>query len=389
MARPYTFFKRPTRKAKTFIYYVQFRDNEGKRTTAMSTGQTTKSAAETWVQEFLKKGGRAKFRDTFGKYAQKWWIWGECPYIQGKLARGKKITRSYADVRRSYLDNYILPTFTDIKLSKIAPGMIEKWLLVLKDTESKTGNLLSHTTINHILKTLKIMIREAFRLGLINNNPATVINLLHETPKKKTILTIKEVRELFREDTISSVWENQLNHYTLNLLAASTGLRMGEALGIQIQHVYKTHIDIINAWERKYGLKETKTRVNRIVPIPEKTSLFIQKIIADSPYKENEDLVFYGKDRGTPLFNKTILSVLYKAFEKIGITPEERETRNVTFHSWRHFFNSVCRARGVPDSKLQRVTGHKTQEMTEKYTYFRLEDFREVVSVQEEVFENE
>jgi hypothetical protein len=56
MARPYTLFKRPTRKAKTFIYYVQFRDDEGKRTTAMSTGQMTKSAAETWVQEFIKKG---------------------------------------------------------------------------------------------------------------------------------------------------------------------------------------------------------------------------------------------------------------------------------------------------------------------------------------------
>ena len=54
--KSYTLFKRPTKKHGIFIYYVQFRDENGNRTTAMSTGETTKELAQIWVNELLKKG---------------------------------------------------------------------------------------------------------------------------------------------------------------------------------------------------------------------------------------------------------------------------------------------------------------------------------------------
>jgi integrase len=58
--------------------------------------------------------------------------------------------------------------------------------------------------------------------------------------------------------------------------------------------------------------------------------------------------------------------------------------RNVTFHSWRHFFNSYFRTK-IPDAKLQQMTGHKTQEMTDHYTHFRIEDFNDVRLLQGEM----
>ena len=76
---------------------------------------------------------------------------------------------------------------------------------------------------------------------------------------------------------------------------------------------------------------------------------------------------------------------MYKAFEQIGITHQEREERNITFHSWRHFYNSLMRGK-IHDAKLRRLTGHKTLEMTEHYTHFNITDFKDVLIIQEQFF---
>jgi integrase len=81
-----------------------------------------------------------------------------------------------------------------------------------------------------------------------------------------------------------------------------------------------------------------------------------------------------------------ILDGLYGALERIGITAEQREERRITFHSHRHFLNTLLRTARVPDPLVQRVTGHRTQEMTEHYSHFALEDFGDVVKAQERVF---
>lgn len=383
--KPFGLLKRRTLTKGKYIYYVRFYDENGKRTTAMSTGQTSKSAAETWVVEYLKKGGKPSKQSTFGKYAEDWWIWDRCSYVRGKLARGQHLTKSYCDIRRIYLTKHILPTFANISLQKITPRLVEDWLMGLREKKSELGEPLSPSTLNHCLGTLKIMLGEAARLGYLYGNPSAIIKPLAEYPKKKTILTIDEVKELFREDRIKELWEDNIKQYTLNLLAASTGMRMGEVQGLQIQHVFPNYVFVTNSWERKYGLKGTKTGLNRAIPIPEKTSKYLHVLITSSPYISPEDLVFYGKDARTPIPHKDILNKLYIAFNGIGLSPEERKKRNITFHSWRHFFNTVFRSR-ISDSKLQQLTGHKSLQMTNHYTHFSIDDFRDVLLIQEDVF---
>ena len=110
---------------------------------------------------------------------------------------------------------------------------------------------------------------------------------------------------------------------------------------------------------------------------------FLSLLIASSLYQESDDFVFYGKDRHTPLSFRFMLEAFYGALDKIGINEEQREARRITFHSHRHFLNTALRVARVPDTLLQRVTGHATKEMTEHYSHFALEDFRDVVKVQE------
>ena len=53
---PFSVHSRPTKHKNRFIYYVQFRDRDGNYTSALSTRQTSKSAATTWATEYLKRG---------------------------------------------------------------------------------------------------------------------------------------------------------------------------------------------------------------------------------------------------------------------------------------------------------------------------------------------
>jgi len=367
-------------------FYARFRDEAGELLPWRSTGETTRTRAENWALQQFREG-RVSTREnlTFGTYAATWWVWGKCQYIRGRLARGKSISRRYADIKRAYLEQHILPAFRDRKLAKITPRMVERWLLDLKDKPRGDHKApLSPTTVNHCLTCLKTMTKEAARLGIIPTDPAAYVEALKETPKEKQILSLEEMKKLFREDTIPTVWRGNVRHYTASLLAASTGLRMGEVQGLQVQHVHPAYVAIVHAWERKYGLKEPKWASAREVPIPSRTSRYLTQLIEASPHKAPEDLVFFGTDARSPVGHKEILEALYRALKKIGISGEERARRNITFHSWRHLFNSMCRAR-IPDYKLRRLTGHRSEAMTEHYTHVDLSDFQDVVALQEEV----
>lgn len=80
---PYSLQKRPANKAEAakkrqdkkfrYIYYAQFRNEEGEYTSAISTGQTSRGAAEAWAQDYLRKGITPTYRGvTFSQYSIPW-----------------------------------------------------------------------------------------------------------------------------------------------------------------------------------------------------------------------------------------------------------------------------------------------------------------------------
>ena len=80
---------------------------------------------------------------------------------------------------------------------------------------------------------------------------------------------------------------------------------------------------------------------------------------------------------------------LYMTFRKILDDLEiDRKERGLTIHSLRNFYNSYLRSKNVPDSKIKAVIGHKDEDMTDWYTYWKPEMFPEVYQVQKELYEN-
>jgi integrase len=57
----------------------------------------------------------------------------------------------------------------------------------------------------------------------------------------------------------------------------------------------------------------------------------------------------------------------------------------LSFHSWRHFCNSLLVNRGLPVLRAQQVIGHTSLKMTETYLHPG-QDFSDVLTIQGELF---
>lgn len=87
----------------------------------------------------------------------------------------------------------------------------------------------------------------------------------------------------------------------------------------------------------------------------------------------------------TPVAPDFMLDALYKRIHAIGIPEEARKNRNLTFHSWRHFFNTRLIASGVQGEITRAIIGHDSEKMTEHYLHLRTGDMEAVMAVQNEI----
>ena len=393
IAYTYTPYKRYSKKLKKDVYYARFRDPDtGDRMSGISSGKTTWNEFRLWCDEYLKQGrfsekSKQKFRD----FAEGWFVWDSCPYITRILDTGGHYTPQVAETHRANLKNYILKYFPNIPLCNIRTHHVTDFRNHLKTVKGARGSYLSHKSINNIVSTLSVMLGEAARRRYIPFDPSRGIGKLKGESRKRGILTQEEFQRLFDPKMKSFIWENSYwdadKAYAINLLAALTGLRLGECQALTVGRVRDMSLKIDSAWKRKYKMGETKTLVTVDAFINEKLGTLLRQTIDESPYKDDENsLVFWRKEPYTPIDHYTNLKILKNALKKIGIMPEERAERNIVFHSWRHFYVTTRRLANVPEVLIRASIGQKTIAMTENYTQIQPSHMSEIVKIQDNYF---
>jgi site-specific recombinase XerD len=188
---------------------------------------------------------------------------------------------------------------------------------------------LSHRTINHCLKALRIMLAEATKARLIAGNPAALVEELVGNPAQRGTLTLPEVRKLFNERQVKPVWRGDRKMRTMDLLMASTGARMGEAMALMVDNVHPKYVVLSHSWDRRAGMRPgTKSGEGRAVPIPSRVSAALSALIKSLRWREADDLVFVqNAHRGQPVGHAEIARALYSA---LAISEKQRAERNVT-----------------------------------------------------------
>ena len=137
-----------------------------------------------------------------------------------KLNHKESTQDSYRDVLRLHIN----PVFGDKRLSDIERKDIKAFIV------SKQAGGLSANTARIILSYFSAILAEAVDDELINANPATGVRKVigkNDTPEISP-LTAAELNHLL--ETVKNHFPNQ---YTLLLLLARTGMRIGEALSLR------------------------------------------------------------------------------------------------------------------------------------------------------------
>jgi hypothetical protein len=81
---PFTLYPRKM-KSGLVVWYYQTYDENGRRTTARSTGQITKMAAKAYCLKLYKEDRLIPAKcnlEFFRDYAKDWWVWGKCEYLK-------------------------------------------------------------------------------------------------------------------------------------------------------------------------------------------------------------------------------------------------------------------------------------------------------------------
>jgi len=363
----YTLYQR----SNGYWYYWTY-DKYGRKF-QKSTGTKNKTKAKIIATERAKEGRLIDTKkrvncNIFSEFTRDFYIWGKCPYIQGKLARGYTYSKKVAKTNRFYLENYIMPFFGKMVLESITVGDINRWLIGLPKYAG-----VSNKTSNNILSIVRQIFQIAVEENLIPTNIALSVKCLsNKKDSKRTVaFSTQQIKKLF-----SKPWRSNVAEVACRL-AAYTGMRSGEIRALWQSQLHDNYIEVDSSYNNHDdGRKCTKSGYSRLVPITREIRQMIEEVNSGGLY-------VFSFDGEHPIAVSYLEKWLKIRMRECGIVAQ-KGTR-LSFHSFRHFLNSRLIAAGMQGEKIRAVIGHEDEEMTEHYAHLEVEDLKLVREVQKAI----
>jgi integrase len=247
---------------------------------------------------------------------------------------------SSVKAKRQILRDHIEKALGHLPLDQVTYARIE-------DFKNRLRVDLSAKTVNNILTVLRRLLVLAVKRGELAHVPE--IEWLPTNPSKFDFLTFEESDSLL--ESTAPDWHSMV------LVAVRCGLRQGELLGLKWDHVdLKLNRLRIQESIVRGRTKGTKSRRHRTVDLGAEVALALAKHKhLRGPY------VFCDAD-GAPLTSGACKWPLWTACEGAGL-------RRIGWHVLRHTFCSQLAMRGASPQVIQKLAGHATLKMTERYMH--------------------
>jgi integrase len=275
--------------------------------------------------------------------------------------------------RTSHLRRYIFPAFGDREMSTITQGEVDQWIVSLP---------LAGQTVNHILHTFRLVMREAKAMGHIKDDPVREVSPVKNNSRPPDVLTLEELQVLFPRSAaeLVRVW-GHAKYATAFYLILTTGMRVSEVCALRWKHVVWSErgILVVEAWKSDGQLGPPKSGKGRSVLAPRRTMAMLKWWQAQTPMPEPEHLVFPGEGPDGRTSRETMTRRVGLALSRAGVT---LAGRRITAHALRHMYNTRMRYL-LPSDALHYMIGHSSDEMTARYDRSTPTDrLRELRSVQ-------
>lgn len=345
------------------VYYYWVYD-EGNRRVYRSTGERMKAKAMEYVMN-LREQGKLGIKDRsmvlLKDFTRDFFIPEKCPIVRNARMHGRNITNSTCDIRRRALTMHIIPHMGNWPISAITKARVNKWLMDLPQMDK-----VSRTSANSYYDTLKQVMEEAVREGLIQTNPCEKIERLGSDSTRRAAFTTEEVKLLIGKP---EDWDNAYIRL-MCLTAAVTGMRVGEVRALKPDAITDTAIHVRASFSDFDGYKPPKNGKDRVTPIPASLRDELRKF---SP--ANGGYIF-SMVNDKPVSNAYIKKILDSRLKAVGI-------KGKTFHSFRAYFNTEMMAANVNETVVRAVIGHQSPDMTEHYLHLETGEFAEIRNVQD------
>lgn len=129
----------------------------------------------------------------------------------------KQATVKRPDTIKVHLDVHLVPTFGGIRIDRIKPSDIERWLAKTKEAG------LSPSYLKRMVNTLKSILYDALREGYLTENPATKISPITGLQARQRFLEPEEIVVLLIEAEKVEPWLADVVIFALH-----SGMRRGE-----------------------------------------------------------------------------------------------------------------------------------------------------------------
>ena len=234
-------------------------------------------------------------------------------------------------------------------LAQITTWQIEKG--------KRAGKRLNTVTVNRRLTVIKHKFKKAVEWDLLKSNPATSVKRFAVTSVRTRFLTEHEIHVLLEkcENQVTSPWL-----LPLVTLALNTGMRQGELL--------KLKWDNLDLKRGAITIIQSKTLRRKTVAINERARQALNWLQANR-YGE----LLFMWPWGAPIGKVTV----YDAFKKACSAAKIDDFR---FHDLRHTFASHLVMAGVDLVTVKELLGHKTINMTNRYTHLAQEHKAQAVA---------
>lgn len=363
--------------------WYEFQEKERKLQAIAEAELKAKTETETACPMFtLKNAGSKKVIP----FLLVFWDYEKSPYVAEKKDYNQTISPLYCRNLKRAVELHlskIIPKNTVIDdLTNQALKNIQQEARKQHAQGSRSTGRLSDTAVNAIMSAITIPLRWLLDNEAITRNPVKIKKYTATPEQVKKPLTREEAGRLF-----SSKWDDERGKLAA-VFAYYTGARLGEVAALYIDDIRKTKsgtwlATIQASWNELSGRKGTKTDNIREVPIPGKLALDLIALHKKNP--NGSHFIFWDAlSVEKPFSRKQIADALLRQLRKIGITDAERKIRSLTFHSFRHGFNSELRNR-LPDATLRKVTGHASQQMTDHYDHLTETAIQDIQQAQKDV----
>jgi integrase len=338
----------------SFRFYARFFDDSGKvvKTRALKATTATKAALEAKV--LLDTGAAAGADPLVVDLVQEAWT----PGSNFLRKRKKSCSPAYVRTSQRTFNLHYAPWLAGVRFSRLTPAIVEKAMTGLLDAG------IGPRTVNYGRQALTVVVADHARSYRIPN-PLQYLWKPEENPRERGILSTEELSRIVSMNPLQHTPRDRL----AVLLGALCGMRLGEVRGLQLDDVDfdRKTIRVQHNYIDGEGMKKPKAGSTRTVPAPDVVLEAIR--LAASVAPAGSTYAVAGDRPGRPTLDRTISNGFIRILKAIGIDDDERTRRNLVFHGLRHTFVSMSRMAGVPDFMVQRLAGHKSSAMMDRYSH--------------------